>query len=158
MKSHKLVAQKVVCYRNVHKSPQHMKLTGAKWWCTKNCNGRYGALGPLVPGRAHRTTKQMLKYVILYVRGGRHADAEAEAEVSNRTVVSLRQWMDSLMPTAHLRRRIRNRSSITRMQCDKTFYSIRKRHRGRHGARRVQSAKKPFECFGSFFLLYRAID
>ena len=43
-----------------------------------------------------------------------------------------------MMVTAHVRRRIRNRGSVDSMLCDKTFFSVRKRHRGSHGAKRVR--------------------
>ena len=115
-----------------------MHVTGGKWRCTKKCKGTYATLGHLVPGRAQRSAKQTLKYIILYARGGRHADSAAETELSQQTIVSLRQWMDGMMATAHVRRSIRNRGSVASMQCDETFFSVRKRRRGSHGARRVR--------------------
>ena len=129
-----------VLQENPQNTSQH-EAYWSKWWCTKKCNGRYAALGPLVPGRAHRSAKQVIKYLILYfrnldpprwkfsplyVRGGRHKDAGAEVELSQQTIVSLRRWFDSLIATAHVRRRARNRSSISTMQCDETFFSVRK--------------------------------
>ena len=44
------------------------------------------------------------------------------------------------MATAHVRRRIRLRARVNSMQCDETFFSVRKRG-GCHTARRVRQAE-----------------
>ena len=94
-------------------------------------------MGPLLPSKSQRSAKRTLLYIVLYSRGGRHASSVAETELSEKTVIKLRQWLDSLMATAHIRRRVRLRSKVTTMQCDETFFSARKRG-GCHRAKRVR--------------------
>ena len=79
-------------------------------------------MGPLLPSKSQRSAKQTLLYIVLYSRGGSHASSVAETELSEKTVIKLRQWLDSLMATAHIRRRVRLRSKVTTMQCDETFF------------------------------------
>ena len=124
LKGHALVAQKVVCYKSLHAAPRNLDLVGRTWLCTKHCTRRYRSMGPLLPGRSQRSAKQPLIYIVLYARGGRHALSVEETELSERTVIKLRQWLDSIMApaTAHVRRRIRLRSRVNSMQCDETFF------------------------------------
>ena len=139
LQDHKLVAQKVICCKRNHTSDHTMEMNGEKWKCTKSCKGIYEKTGPLLPGRAQRSAKQTLKYIVLYVRGNKHEVSVAETELSEKTIISLRQWIDSIMATCHLRRRARQRGSVHSMQGDETFFSVRKRHRGSHGSRRVRA-------------------
>ena len=44
-------------------------------------------------------------------------------------------WYDAQLMFAGVSR---NRGSVDSMQCDETFFSVRKRHRGSHGAKRVR--------------------
>ena len=137
LKCHDLVARKVICNKRSHSSPLEMRLSDEKWRCTKKCKGVYDILGPLVPGNAKRTAKQVLKFIILYSRGEPHAVSAEETGLSVTTMVRLRQALDSMIGTIHVLRRIRRHGTLTSMQCDETFFSTRKRG-GNNRTRRVR--------------------
>ena len=66
LQNHKLVTQKVICCRRNHTTDHTMEINGEKWKCTKSCKGiegMYEKAGPLLPGRAQRSSKQTLKYI-----------------------------------------------------------------------------------------------
>ena len=46
-------------------------------------------------GRAQRSAKQTLEYIVPYVRGNRREGSVVERELSEKIIVSLRQWIDS---------------------------------------------------------------